>query len=159
MADDTGFCQVRVTALGAVTGTATITITSFTGNEQPRVGQPQVSILPSAAVAQAATLCTSAAVESGHICKATAGNIYWVDVYSSSASPAFLMVFDSATVPADGAVTPLYCFPVTATGAVDRNFTPGPWPHTTTGISVALSSTGCFTKTAITNAMFMVGFT
>ncbi len=62
LADDSGLCRVRVTALGAVTGTASISILAVAGNEQPRVGQPSVSILPSASVNQGATSCTSVAV-------------------------------------------------------------------------------------------------
>ena len=41
MLDDSGYCQMRVTALGAgFTGTANINIVQTSGNEQPRIGQP-----------------------------------------------------------------------------------------------------------------------
>lgn len=79
------------------------------------------------------------------VIKASAGNLYDWDVVGG-AGAGFFMIFNSATVPADGAVTPITCVPV-AIGAFVSG-TPAVVPSTYgTGISVAYSSTGCFTKT------------
>lgn len=112
-----------------------------------------VEIAPTAGAAAGITPVVSAAVESGHVLKASAGNLY--SVYATVSSTAgYLMVFNSTTVPADGAVTPLQCMQVPANSTTGLNFNPGPVEVYSTGISVAFSTTGCFTKTANATAFF-----
>jgi hypothetical protein len=67
------------------------------------------------------------------------------------------MVFNSTTVPVDGAVTPIECQAAPANGTTSLTFNPGPVESYSTGISVAFSSTGCFTKTASATAFFHGG--
>jgi len=97
----------------------------------------------------------STATESGHILKGSAGNFYGVVV--TSTVNGLVMIFNSATVPGDGAVTPIYCLRLTpdsgGSGTVSISFLPGPPALFTTGISVAMSTgTNCASKTASATA-------
>lgn len=77
--------------------------------------------------------------------------LYGINV-STGAAIAFVMVFDATTIPADGAVTPKLCFGVPASLTTQLTF-PHPVPLAT-GAAISISSTGCFTKTAV-NANFI----
>ena len=66
---------------------------------------------------------------------------------TTSGSAGYLMVFNSLTVPADGAVTPRNCVYIPATTTIGLDFAPQPPEWYSTGITVAFSTTGCFTKT------------
>jgi len=97
----------------------------------------------------------STATESGHVLKSTSGNFYGVVV--TSTVNGLVMIFNSATVPVDGAVTPIYCFRLTpdsgGSGTASISFLPGPPAVFTTGISVAMSTgTNCANKTASVTA-------
>ena len=100
-----------------------------------------------------ATPVVSAAVEGSHVLKASPGCLLATYVYNSGAA-AFLMIFNSKTVPADGAVTPIECLPVAAASYQFINFAPLPPEWYSTGISAAISTTGCFTKTVGSGAFF-----
>ena len=90
----------------------------------------------------------SAALTTGQVLKASAGNLYGYNVLATVAG--YLMIFNSTTVPADGAVTPLICLPLAAGAGVDRSFD---IPRRfTTGITLVFSSTGPYTKTASATA-------
>lgn len=108
---------------------------------------------PSSAAGFGITAVVSAAAEASHVLKASAGNLYGIYVANPSAS-GFLMVFNSTAVPSDGAVTPIECVPVSASNVAFVNYLPGPPEVFSTGISVALSSTGCFTKTTSPTGFF-----
>lgn len=139
-----------------VTNTTTgITVTSCDDvsatNPLPVTGSTSVAAI---------TPIVSSAAESGHILKASAGSLYSINTTALSATAGFVMVFNSATVPADGAVAPVLCFPIAATGAagfLSINYNPGPPGAFGTGISVAISSTGCTTKTAIASGAWFTG--
>lgn len=108
-------------------------------------GIAQVEIAPTATNASAITPVVSASVETGHVLKASAGNLYAVYV-TTGAAAGFLMTFNSTTVPAAGAVTPVDCVPVAANSSVSIAYLDVPEAFST-GISAAFSTTGCFTKT------------
>lgn len=95
----------------------------------------------------------STAVESSHVFKSSAGSL--IDAYVTvGASAGFLMIFNAVSAPADGAVTPQDCVPVSAAGT-QSIFTSGAAPEGfTTGITAVFSTTGCFTKTASATAFF-----
>jgi len=99
----------------------------------------------------------STAVESGHVIKASAGNLYDLQV-TTGAGAGNVMVFNSTTVPGDGAVTPVICAPVAANSMIDIGAGGDPPGYFTTGISVAFStaagSAACLTKTASSTAFF-----
>jgi hypothetical protein len=64
------------------------------------------------------------------------------------------MVFNATSAPIDGAVTPQNCIQVPANSTNFLNWAPQPPEWYSTGISVAFSTTGCFTKTASATAFF-----
>lgn len=161
------------TALTITTGTATtscvatadhfqVNFTTLTGGTNPSVVWSLVvqssstgtaTITPSGNASDGIAPVVSSAVESGHVLKASAGNLY--DVYVTTTAAGLLMVFNSTTVPGDGAVTPIHCIPAVANQEVGLTFNSGPPEVYSTGISIALSSgTNCFSKTAIANGFF-----
>lgn len=90
----------------------------------------------------------SSALSTGQVLKASAGNLYGYNVVATVAG--YLMIFNSTTVPADGAVTPVYCLPLAAGAGVDRSFD---IPRRfSAGITLVFSSTGPYTKTASATA-------
>ena len=98
--------------------------------------------------AQTATLAASL------VAKASAGQLSSFQVQADStlyASAWWLMVFDSATIPAAGTVTPAKCYPFQA-GQPGGSFSFGTPVAFTAGISLAVSTTGCFSYTASTHA-------
>lgn len=113
-------------------------------------------VIPSGTAANAITPIVSTSVEAGHVLKASPGNLY--SIYATTTATGLLMVFNSATVPADGAVTPLECVPVVLNGTIgvaSINYAPGPPSAYSTGISVAFSTgTNCFSKTGSATAFF-----
>ncbi len=110
--------------------------------------------VPSAAAAAGVTTVASAAVSGGQVIKASAGNLYGFNVVSG-ASAGYVMVFNSTTVPADGAVTPTRCIPLAANTGIDINLRGQP-TRFSTGIAIVFSTTGCYTKTASATA-FIAG--
>jgi hypothetical protein len=86
----------------------------------------------------------STAVETGHVIKASAGNLYGLSV-TTGAAAGYVMVHNSTTVPVAGAVTPIKCEPVAANAGISLDFDPP--IRLSTGISISFSTTGCFTQT------------
>ncbi|TXH15066.1 MAG: hypothetical protein E6R03_07965 [Hyphomicrobiaceae bacterium] len=105
---------------------------------------------PSTASGSGVAPVFSSAVETGHVIKASAGNLYSISVTADatlSAAAWAIMVFNATSVPAAGAVTPAWCvlLPSGATGYTGAFPTP---MYLSTGISVAVSvGQTCFTKT------------
>ena len=115
------------------------------------IGTPQ-SPLTVQNVGAASTGGVSTAVESGHVLKASPGTLYFVTVTVSAAG--YLMLFNSAAVPADGTITPANA-PVYLGQAGTYTIDYGPSGKTfSVGIAVAFSSTGPLTKTASATAFF-----
>ncbi len=92
----------------------------------------------------------SSAVETSHVIKAGAGNLYSFNVSADSTLSAAaweVLIFNSTTAPAAGAVTPVKCYQVPA-GTTSVS---GAWPaplYLGTGISMTVSTaTTCFTQT------------
>lgn len=95
----------------------------------------------------------SAAAEGSHVFKASAGTLFGLSVTSSAAG--YVLVYNSATAPADGAVTPIGCYYLSAgPGTIGIAFTPFPLKMTT-GITAVFSSTGCFSQTTSATAFFL----
>jgi hypothetical protein len=96
----------------------------------------------------------SASAEASHVLKNSAGNLLSLTV-TIGATSGYLMVFDATSAPSDGAVTPKFCRYVKSDGT--SGATSLAWLNPlvfASGISVAFSSTGCFTKTASATAFF-----
>lgn len=100
------------------------------------------------------TAVVSSAVSGGLVGKASAGNLYGFNVVAG-ASAGYVLIFNSTTVPADGAVTPVRCLPLAANSGVDVNLRGQP-VYFSTGISLSFSTTGCFTKTASATAFIAI---
>lgn len=108
----------------------------------------------------AATHTQTSALAATLVVKASAGTLYGLEVSADStlAGEAFwVMIFDATSAPADGAVTPakVYAAP-SGTLQWGASFGPGGVAFTT-GISVAVSTTGPFTKTAAGSHAFIGG--
>lgn len=131
---------------------------SIDGAVATGVGVAAVANAPTSAAAGALTP-TVVYSTSNNVFKASAGNVYSVSL-KAGATAGLLMVFNSTTVPADGAVTPQACYPV----AVNETFTwdaaiSGIPERFTTGISVAFSTgTSCVTKAAQSAEMIKAKF-
>lgn len=96
----------------------------------------------------------SAALESSHIFKATSGTLFGLSVTATSAA-GYVLIYNSATKPADGAVTPVACYYISsAPGTLGIAFTPFPLKMGT-GITAVFSTTGCFTQTSSSTAFFL----
>jgi hypothetical protein len=96
--------------------------------------------------------CNSTAVEGGHICKTGKGVLDQAAI-TTGASAGYWMIFDSASIPSDGAVVPAKCYQIAANSSV------GIGPNLNipffTGITFVFSTTGCATKTISATAWFM----
>jgi len=97
------------------------------------------------------TTAASAAASAGIIAKGAPGNLYGFNV-ASGASAGVVQVFNSATIPADGTVSPVKCFYLAASTSLDANLRAAP-VFMSVGIVVVFSSgSSCFTKTASATA-------
>jgi hypothetical protein len=106
--------------------------------------------MPVAGVAVAPV--ASATIEAAHVLKSSAGTIYALQANATQSG--YVMLFDSSTVPADGAVTPIkaWFFSSAAQATIDKSFNPPLAMHN--GIIVVFSTTGPFVKTAAASAQF-----
>ena len=150
-------------------GSAVVTGTGAGGAGIPRVtvsndssiiiGSGAVSVSGTATVAPLGrTKAQTSALASNLVVTNAANNLYNLQVTADStlyAADWWIMVFDATSAPGDGAVTPALCLDM-ASGV--RSYW-GSFPNPiafTTGITVVVSTTGCFTKTASTHA-FIAG--
>jgi len=155
--------QLRATPV-PVSGTVTATTGGLT-DTQLRASAVPVSLatVPSHAVTNAgtfavqatgtvtsnptaATTVASTALEASHVLKNSAGSLVSLSWLNSKTSSQYLLIMNSTTVPADGAVTllcPPIFMPATSNGMLEFK---NPLVAST-GISVSNSSTGTFTKT------------
>jgi hypothetical protein len=106
----------------------------------------------------ALTPVVSNAAESSHVLKASAGSLWGVYATNLTGTAGFLVVLNATAAPADGAITPLACVPLTANGVASINFMPGPPSAYSTGITaVVTSATTCFAKTTGVITAFIGG--
>lgn len=97
----------------------------------------------------------SAALEASHIFRTAGGGQIWsLNVANNNAAVRWVLIYDSTTVPADGATTPVKWIEMAATSsqiiALHR-----PWGFTT-GVVFVCSTSGPFTKTITTDCGFSV---
>lgn len=102
----------------------------------------------------ALTPATSSALAANQIVKASAGSLYSFEVSADSTLSAaawWIMIYNATSAPVDGAVTPLKCYAMPL--GVTNYAAAFPVPVAfSTGITIGVSTTGCFTKTASTHA-------
>jgi len=105
------------------------------------------------------------AVESSHVLKAAAGTLIGFQANNTNAAARTVMVFDAASVPADGTVvgcanaqTARPClmkwYQVPANQTMGVTWAPGPYPIFQSGIVFVCSSSVAFTKTASADCTF-----
>jgi len=94
----------------------------------------------------------STVAESSHVLKATAGSLFGFSA-TSGASAGYVLLFDAATAPNDGTVTPKLCYSIPASSTTGASWIDYPLAFNT-GIVAVFSTTGCFTKTASATAFF-----
>lgn len=109
---------------------------------------------PTPSVNSGLTAVSSTALAANTVIKASAGNLYSFEVSATPtlyAASWWIMIYNATAAPSDGAVTPLKCYamPAGATSAAYAFPTP---IYFSTGITIGVSTTGCFTKTASTQA-------
>lgn len=137
--------KVIVIAETSVGGTATAANQVLQLAKTPALG---TAIAPSTDVITtqrpAVTQVVSTALEASHILKASAGQLVELAVFSNTAG--YILLMNSTTLPADGAVTLLYPpIPIAANQLFVLDL-PAPLVAST-GIVACISSTGSFTKT------------
>jgi len=99
---------------------------------------------PDATATYALTNIDSTVLEASHVLKASAGKLFTVTGYNNNSGRQFVQLFNSTTVPADGAV-PVVTFLVAATANFSLDY--GRWGrYFSTGIAISNSSTAA-TKT------------
>lgn len=99
-----------------------------------------------------ATQSVTTAVASSLVAKSGAGELCGFSV-SSGASAGYIMLFDAASAPIDGAVTPMKTYNIAATSTFDKSFPIGRELRFLTGMTIVFSTTGPFSKTASATAM------
>jgi hypothetical protein len=145
--DSGGSLQVTGTVTsGTVTLAAGSAIIGSVGIDQTTpVTTNGVVIAPVSAAAAAITPVVSTTLETGHVIKNSAGNLYGLTVQSTTVA-GIVQIFNSTTVPAAGAVTPIKAYNLPAASTLVVGFDPP--LRCGTGISVAFSiATTPFTKT------------
>lgn len=145
------FCLVVWLLSGASSALAQA---SIVGAVSGGTGTAAVAIAPTSVAAAGLTPTTTSALAANQIVKGSAGNLYSFEVTADSTLSGaawWIMIYNATSAPGDGAVTPLKCYGmasgVTSYGAA--------WPVPvafSTGITIGVSTTGCFTKTASTHA-------
>lgn len=99
---------------------------------------------PSALASDAIVPVATAAAAGSLVIKASAGNLYSVQV-ATGATAGYLLLFNATAAPADGAVTPVKAYSIAATSSLDVKFDPP--LRFSTGITAVFSTTGPFIKT------------
>jgi hypothetical protein len=139
--------------IGALTANQSVNVAEWNGAANSTSNPVYTTSLATASATAGVTPVVSAALESSHVFKGSAGNLYSV-VVTTGASAGFLMIFDATSAPSNGAVTPKQCVRAPANSTVALSFN-GP-PETYAAGITAVFSTGanCFTKTASATAFF-----
>ena len=94
------------------------------------------------------TPVVSASAEGAHVFKVSQGTLCGAYAINLTNTPGYLVELNSATAPADGAITPLDCTILPAFGVASIAYGLGNGSFYSTGITAVLTSAStCFTKT------------
>jgi hypothetical protein len=90
----------------------------------------------------------SASLESNHVLRTGAGNLYGfqANFVTCASAPCWVMVFDATALPSNGTVTPVKWYQANQNQTIGVRYSPP--LKMTTGIVVGCSTTGPFTLTA-----------
>ncbi|HXJ24637.1 MAG TPA: hypothetical protein VNH17_03005 [Streptosporangiaceae bacterium] len=113
---------------------------SFSGSLIGGVFVPYDIEVPSTEPSAGIVPTPSAAYEVARVLKASPGNVYSVYAYNPTVTPGFLLLLNAATIPGDGAVTPLAIAVLPGGGEANIDFSAGPPAHFSVGIVAVLSS-------------------
>ena len=102
--------------------------------------------------ASLAYVSSSTSVEVSHVLKASAGTFLGAQANNTSSTAVWVMLFDLASAPANGAVTPVAWWQVPPNSTQSISESPG--IATANGIVLACSSTGPFTLTLVASCTF-----
>lgn len=109
---------------------------------------------------QATSTVASSALAANQVVNAAATNLYAFEVAADSTLSAaawWIMIYNATSAPGDGAVTPAKCY---AMPLGTTSFSAA-WPKPvrfSTGVTIGVSTTGCFTKTASTHAFISADY-
>lgn len=110
---------------------------------------------PSSGSGAATAYAATTALASNKVLKASAGNLYSFQVAADSTLSGaawWVMVYDATSLPGDGAVTPAKCYAMPA-GTTSYSASFGATPvRLATGITIGVSTNGCFTQAASAHA-------
>jgi len=110
---------------------------------------------PSSESGAGLSTAVSSALASNLVVKASAGNLFTFNVSADSTLSGaawWIMVFNATSLPANGAVTPAKCYAM-ASGTTSYSASWGTLPiYLGTGITIGVSTTGCFSLTASVHA-------
>lgn len=101
------------------------------------------------------TLVSSTTKEASRVAKASAGSLFRFSVYNDSATPGFIHVYNSTTVPADGAIPTMTPVPIGANSYVNVSLE-NPFTFSN-GISLAYSTTFGTKTLGAANCWFEIG--
>lgn len=106
-------------------------------------------IAPSALAASGIATVKSSALESNHVIKSSAGNLYGWNV-TTGATPGWILLYNGTSAPTAGgaAIAPEKCIYAPANATIGSSVGGGPPMRFSTGIVVVFSSSGCLTNTA-----------
>lgn len=167
-----GTSDVNITEVGGNAVTTTLPVAGTVEVEQATAADLNATVVgtgtfatqntpqTSATTAVAATHIQTAALAANLVVKASAGNLYGFNVSATSTLSAaawWLIAYDATSAPADGAVTPVLCYAVPL-GTTSINGTLNVPVAFATGITLGVSTTGCFTKTASTQAFIAADY-
>lgn len=97
------------------------------------------------------TPVATTSLASSLVLKAAPGLLYTATVTTSTAA-GYVMALNATAPPADGAVTPLFCFYMPANWSQSFGAYGSPASYYNVGITIVFSTTGCLTKTASATA-------
>lgn len=108
----------------------------------------------------ATSTAASSVLASNLVIKGSAGNLYSFEVSADttlSAAAWWIMIFNATTLPANGTVTPAKCYAIPS-GATSYSGGFNIPVAFSTGITIGVSSTGCFSLTASVHAFLSGDF-
>lgn len=114
---------------------------------------PVSIVTSSSASAGVAPLVAPSGVAASRVIRASAGLVAGLQV-SSGASAGWVLLYDAASAPSDGAVTPLKVYRLGASSSLILNWPPGQELKVSTGLVAVFSTTGPTTQTSSATAYF-----
>lgn len=148
--DNAGFLGVRVTALAAVTGTATVTVSASAGTAVVGIDTPISltggSTIISTQPTPSAIFLSSVATTNATTSKATAGSLFELSATNLTATTKYVKLYNKATAPTVGTDVPIVTLTVAANSAISFEYGAN-GKRFTNGISFAITGLQAYTDT------------